>query len=288
MNKYSKTFIVILITFLCAIIVVGFFYYEKTIETFKYFKNNFEVSAMGENLDISYIELKKSLKEKYTNQFITLIKDTKTEYFNEINAVLGDDYAKYRDELISIENQIKSKREEFLNSDKYLTAKQEMAQAKLRLDLAKPDEKEEKEEEFQKTLSNISTLNITLNNSLKGLKEQETNCRNSLKALFDNNREELVKINDNIRKKTKNSITNIIENFLIELKELNDTFNVELSKNELPFDIDTVKVDSISTQFEKEYFNGIPETEESSSVKVETVYDSGYVEVIKNDDIVIN
>lgn len=288
MNKYSKTFIVILITFLCAIVFISCFYYEKTIETFKSFKNNFEVCAMSENLDISYLELKKSLKEKYTNQFVELIKKTKTEYFNEITAVLGDDYAKYRDELISIESQIKTKREEFLNSPKYLNAKQEMAQAKLRLDLAKPEEKEEKEEEFQKTLSNISTLNITLNNSLKGLKEQEANCKNALKNLFDNSRDELVKINDNIREKTKNSITEIITNFIIELKELNETFNVQLNKSELPFDIDSVKVDSISTQFEKEYFNGVPETEESSNVKVETVYEGGYTEVIKSNDKILN
>ena len=288
MNKYSKTFIVILFTFLCAVLFVSCFYYEKTIETFKYFKNNFEVCAMSENLDISYIELKKSLKDKYTNQFIELIKDTKTEYFNEINAVLGDEYKKYRNELISLENQVKTTREEFLNSEKYKNAKQEMAEAKLRLDLAKPDEKEASEDEFQNTLSNISTLNITLNNSLKGLKEKETACRNSLKVLFDTNRDELVKINDNIREKTKNSITKIIANFIIELKELNETFNVELNKNELPFDIDSVKVDSISTQFEKEYFNGVPESEESSNIKVETVYEGGYTEVIKCDDKVLN
>ncbi len=214
---------------------------------------------MNEN-NLGYNELKKSLKEKYTNDFLAMLNDYKTEHANQLREILGDEYITLRDNLVDIENQIRLKRHDFLNSEEYVTAKTEMTNAKLKFDLSKEVDKEESEKALQNAVSNVSMLNTKLNNQLKDLYQAETLAKTKLKNLFDSKKEEIFEIKKQTEAKTQKEIAKILFNFFSELKDLNENFNVSENKQELPFSEDLIKSHSIYTDFEKSYFNGeLPE-----------------------------
>ncbi len=273
-EKNLKPLIIILIAFLCAVAFIGCMYYEKAVQTFNPMQVKLKVVSMNEN-NASYLELKKSLKEKYSNQFLAMLKDAKADYSLKAKEVLGDDYILLRDELINVENQIRLKRHDFLNSEEYLTAKTEMTKAKLKFDLSKEQDKEENEKALQNAVSNISTLNTKLNNQLKDLYQTETTVKSKLKVLFDSKKDELLAIKKQTEEKTKTEIAKILYSFFVELKDLNKNFNVNTETQEMPFSDDLVKDNNVYTDFEKAYFNGNLEEPQSAEthdiVKTETI-----------------
>ena len=255
MNKNLKPLIIILIVFLCAVAFIGCMYYEKTVQTFSKMCINYKVVKMNEN-NASYLELKKSLKEKYSNQFLEMLKGAKAEYTAKVSEVLGENYVILRDNLVEIEYQIRTKRHDFLNSEEYLTAKSNMTSAKLKLDLSNENDKEENEKALQNAVSEISTLNTKLNNSLKDLYSDETATRGKLIQLFNGKKTELIAIKKQTEETTQKEIAKILYTFFVELKNLNQNFGVSSDKQEMPFDDEVVKTFNVYTEFEKSYFNG--------------------------------
>lgn len=259
MNKNLKPLIIILVAFLCAVALIGCMYYEKTVQTFSPMFIKSKVVSMNEN-NAGYNELKKSLKEKYSNQFIEMLKGAKAEYTASAREVLGEEYVTLRDELIDIENQIRLRRHDFINSEEYLTAKTEMTKAKLKYDLSKPEEKEDNEKAFQNALSTVSTLNTKLNNQLKDLNQSQIFVKTKLIKLFDGKKSELLEIKKQTEQSTQKQIAKILYDYFVELKNLNLNFGVNANNQEMPFDDNLVKTFNIYTDFEKSYFNGNLET----------------------------
>ncbi len=255
MNKNLKPIVIIIIIFLCAIACISCFYYEKTVQTFSPMCISYKVSAMNEN-NASYNELKKSLKEKYSNQFLQMLKVAKQEYSDRMREILGNDYTTLSGSLAEIENQIRTKRHDFLNSEEYLTAKTEMTNAKLKFDLSKESDKEENEKALQNAVSNVSTLNTKLNNQLKDLYQEENSIKTKLVGLFNSKKIELIEVKNQTEEKTKTEISKLLYTYFVELKNLNQNFGVDATNNEMPFNDDFVKTFNVYTDFEKSYFNG--------------------------------
>ena len=255
MNKNLKQIVIIIIVFLCVLVCFGCICYEKTVQTFSPMCINFKAVSMNEN-NASYNELKKSLKEKCSNELLQMLKTAKQEYSNSMREVLGEEYITLKDSLVDIENQIRQKRHDFLNSEDYLTAKTEMSKAKLSYDISSENDKEEKGKDLQNALSNISTLNTKLNNQLKDLYSEESAVRGKLIELFNGKKPELIEIKKQTEEKTKTKIAKILYSYFAELKNLNKNFGVDANNQEMPFSDEAVKSFSVYTDFEKSYFNG--------------------------------
>ena len=270
-QKNLSILIILIFTLICATILIGFNYYNETTTTFNNFFKKTGVKLVS-NVGNSYLELKNSLKEKYSNKLNNKLDEISLDYNNGINEILGENYKKYTLELDTVRREIKEKKSNFLNSKEYLDKKQEMLDIKEKLDKAEGEEYDKLYESFQKALSEISTLNVKLNNSLKELKSKHDNIYSNLTILFENNKEKLINFRNEHKKVVSECILKIINEYNFELSELNCAFNVNQNKmREFPFDIDFFGFKCVSSAFESEYFSESTEINDESSTKIEFV-----------------
>ena len=98
--------------------------YQKTNQTFKKLQpTNVRGILLNNKTDNSYLELKKSLIEKYNDILSNKLQSLSCEYKEEIKTILGSDYILYIESLKDVESNIKSKKIAFLNSSEYLDKK---------------------------------------------------------------------------------------------------------------------------------------------------------------------
>ncbi len=225
-----------------------------------------------QNEDISYLELKKSIKDKYITKLSNDLNEFSGEYKNGISIILGDDYLTFEEKLEGIKKQIKDKKVSFLNSQEYLDKKQELLILKEEMDKASDEDYEKCYQNFQKALSEISTLNVKLNNSLKELNAKKDEVVLKLTSLFDENKEKLIEFRSAQKKVLSDIILNVINEYNFELKELNTAFSKNQNKmREIPFDVETFSFKRVVMPFESEYFNETVVAEEEASTKIEFV-----------------
>ena len=75
-------------------------YYQKTNQTFKKLQpTNVRGILLNNNTDNSYLELKKSLIEKYNDILSNKLQSLSCEYKEEIKTILGSDYILYIESL---------------------------------------------------------------------------------------------------------------------------------------------------------------------------------------------
>ncbi len=224
------------------------------------------------NEDLSYVELKNSIKDKYLSKLNEELTVFSNNYKNGMKEILGEEYLTLENDLISTKEQIKDKKVKFSNSKEYLDKKREMLELKEKMDNAEGEEYDKLYESFQKALSEISTLNVKLNNSLKDLKAKQSDIRAKLLTLFDNNKDELIAFRKAQKGAISEIIVSIINEYNFELSELNMAFNRAQNKmREIPFDIETCSFDTVVMPFESEYFSETVVTTEEETTKIEFV-----------------
>lgn len=270
-QKNLTTIIILLFTLLCAGIYITYNYYSETSSAFKKFSAETEIRLVH-NQNSSYLELKKSIKEKYFKRLNDDLSNFSSEYKKGIESILGSKYANYEEDLKSIRTQIHDKKVEFLNSKEYLDKKQEMLDLKAKMDKAEGEEYDKLYEEFQKSLSEISTLNVKLNNSLKDLKSKHDDIKTKLTSLFDKNKDALIKFRQEKKKAVNQMLLTIINEYNFELSELNSAFGLSQNKmREFPFDAHEFTFKSVVSSFESEYFNETSVESADLTTKVEFV-----------------
>ncbi len=279
MKQKNLTIIIILLfTLLCAGIYITYNYYSETSSAFKKLSVEREIKLVH-NQDSSYLELKKSIKEKYFKRLNEELSNFSSEYKKGIESILGSKYAKYEEELKSIRTQIHDKKVDFLNSKEYLDKKQEMLDLKAKMDKAEGEEYDKLYEDFQKSLSEISTLNVKLNNSLKDLKAKHDDIKTKLTSLFDKNKDALLKFRQEKKKAVNQMLLTIINEYNFEISELNSAFGLSQNKmREFPFDVDKFTFKSVVSPFESEYFNETSVESIDLTTKVEFV-DANFQEI---------
>lgn len=277
-QKNLTTIIILLFTLLCAGIYITYNYYSETSSAFKKFSAETEIRLVH-NQNSSYLELKKSIKDKYFKRLNDDLSNFSNEYKKGIESILGSKYSNYEEELKSIRTQIHDKKVEFLNSKEYLDKKQEMLDLKAKMDKAEGEEYDKLYEEFQKSLSEISTLNVKLNNSLKDLKAKHDDIKTKLTSLFDKNKDALIKFRQEKKKAVNQMLLTIINEYNFELSELNSAFGVSQNKmREFPFDAHEFTFKSVVSSFESEYFNETDVESVDATTKVEFV-DANFQEI---------
>ena len=272
MKQKNLTVIFILFfTLLCATIYITYSYYSKTSSAFKKLSAEREIELVV-NTDSSYNELKNSIKEKYLLRLNRELTNFSNEYKKGIEDILGDKYPKYEEELKQVRINIHNKKVEFLNSKEYLDKKREMLDLKEQMDKAEGEEYDELYDKFQKALSEISTLNVKLNNSLKELKAKHEDIKTKLTSLFDKNKNALIKYRQEKKKAISEILLTIINEYNFEISELNSAFNRSQNKmREFPFDVNKFTFKSVVSPFESEYFNETSVENEFNGTKVEFV-----------------
>ena len=138
----------------------------------------------------------------------------------------------------------KSQEKEFFNSEEYQTAQKRLKKVKKDLDSVKNNDKAEIEKEFNKALSTVTTLNITIKNRLKGLDEKINANMQTLKNEMSDCGEDIARIKNDAMNFLQKKIAECVKDYNLELIELNKTFGVEIPKApELPFDGEVLKLD---------------------------------------------
>lgn len=277
-QKRISIILIIVFSLLCATAYIGYNYYYKNVSTFKKFSPKLEVKLVSSN-DSSFLELKKSISEKYLKRLSSELAVFSEDYKKGITEILGDSYHKKVAELDKIKEEIHAKKVAFLNGEEYLSKKKEMLEIKAKMDKAEGEEYDKLYESFQKALSEISTLNVKLTNSLKDLKAKQSTIKEELTKLFDKNKEKLITYRNNQKKKIGEVILTIINEYNFELSELYDAFSLPQNKmREIPFDVDKFSFKSVTSSFESEYFNETVVETCSTDTKIEFV-DVNYNEV---------
>ncbi len=278
-NKHFYFALILLFTLICTAVYISTNYYVST--TFKKLNyNSSGVATVSSNqLDLTFQELKNTIKSKYNNKLLTELDVISKNYRSDVTSILGDNYTSLHTKL-NLNNQIiETKSNEFLNSNEYLEKKRQMKELKVKMDNSQGEEHDKYYDEFQFTLNEISTLNVKLNNQLKEIRENNDKIRLELKTLFDNNKEQIVKLREEYKNKVSAVILKVINEYNFELYELSDAFGVKLPKiKEFPFDIDKFNFKCVSSPYEAEYFSE-PTTESvDSTTKIEFV-DVNYKEI---------
>ena len=270
--KKFKLILVLLFVLICATLLISAKYYSYNLPTFKQISVK-EGSYMSVSyVDNGYLELKKSIFDKYNNKLVSSLKEISCNYKSEINEILGESYTKLITESDDIDSKIKNKTNEFLNSDEYTSKKLLMQSIKKEMDNSQGEKYDKLYEKFQLTLNEISTLNVKLNNSLKDLRLRKSEIKNNLTSLFDKNKNKLTTLRNNNKLKIKELISDVINEYNFELNELNNAFEVkQLNNREFPFDLNTFNFKCVSSTFEEDYFNDTIVTTEESDVKIEFI-----------------
>lgn len=229
-------------------------------------------------IDESYSELKNSLKEKYTKLFLEILADTQKRFIDEMNATVSGDYENIRNRHAEIKKEIAKARKAFLESDDYLSAKKRLEKVKSEEENGNSDYNEK----FNDALSKVTTLNIKLNNSLKAKMEEESALRKKMNELLDGSREELFAFRKKIEEETALKISELIANYNLELNSLKATFGIDERSRELPFDVDKIGIESVTTPFEADYFGNASAENELGDVKVEFITVGGDTVVSEN------
>ena len=95
-NYKLKITIITIFVFIVSCFILSANYYQKTNQTFKKLQpTNVRGILLNNKTDNSYLELKKSLIEKYNDILSNKLQSLSCEYKEEIKTILGSDYILY-------------------------------------------------------------------------------------------------------------------------------------------------------------------------------------------------
>jgi hypothetical protein len=137
--------------------------------------------TITENFCDSYNELKNDLKDKYARMLSIAIDQAREKATDKTAKILSPSFLQLLEETESLKNQRNQLEQDSYKSDKYITAQDNLKDVKIKLDNVSSEEKESIEKDFNKALSTITTLNITIKNRLKDIDEKITLNKQSIK-----------------------------------------------------------------------------------------------------------
>lgn len=218
------------------------------------------VSIKGKNLSFNcmnnYQVIKKETDEKYILKINEIITESKKLYKDKVTELLGSEYTELLNVISVSKEYIKTERELFFKSQEYINAKQKLDECKKAYE---NDDSEENKKKFHSSLSDLATLNTTINNRLKSKREDIEKAKERLVCLFDNNKENLIKIRSEIKNDLKVKILEVFKEYQFVISELNKTYS---EKSDINVDVFTSKIsdESVFSTFENDYFNKDLET----------------------------
>lgn len=206
--------------------------------------------------NVDYEQQKNNLKEKYSRIFFTAVDDFKVKFKQVMLNVLGQEYESFKREYLQIEEYVSKTKSEFFNSNEYVTVKNNVSNLKSKIQGVEGNEISEQEGLLHKELSRLSTLNTTLNNRLSKSRQQLDELKEKISSIFELNKDELNKLRKDFSKEISKEIGEILLGYNTELNAIKKQHGITDFKTEFPFDVEEVKIDSITDKFQSDYFSG--------------------------------
>ncbi len=244
----KKVLIMLSITFIFLVcLVLGRHYSIVQTSNINIKGHNLVFNCMSNN----YKVIKKETDEKYILKINDAISKSKEEYSEKVNQLLGEEYSKLLAEISNGKKYIKTERELFYKTQEYLNAKAKLDECKVAYE---KDDSEENKKNFHTALTDLATLNTTINNRLKSKREEIESAKRKLFSLFDDNKEKLIEIRKEVKENLKIQVLEIFKEYKFVIDELNKTYS---QNEEIDVGVFTNKItdESVFSSFENDYFN---------------------------------
>ncbi len=248
MNK--KVLIMLSITFIFLVCLILGRHYSNTQSTNINIKGrNLVFNCMSNNYQV----IKKETDEKYILKINDAISKSREEYNSKVTNLLGNEYNQLLADIANGKKYIKTERELFYKTQEYLDAKQKLDACKKTYE---SDDSEENKKNFHTALTDLATLNTTINNRLKAKREEIENSKRKLTTLFDNNKDKLIEIRKEVKENLEIQIFDIFKEYKFVIDELNKSYS---ENQEINVDVFTGKIsdESVFSSFENDYFNSV-------------------------------
>ncbi|MBR1677596.1 MAG: hypothetical protein IJ706_09850 [Clostridia bacterium] len=189
-----------------------------------------------DNIDESYKELKQDLKDKYLDLLSDILDEIKNDVINETKDILGVDLYDKIEELNKVKKDMDRIREDFIHEEKYQSVQRQLVLLKDSLKNADEGETERIKGELKKSMGEVSTLNITLQNRLKDHRDKLNDGAIQIEKILSSKKDEIERLKKEVVDRIKRDIFTCLSSYNDELKVLNTTFGVESDERETPFD----------------------------------------------------
>lgn len=203
---------------------------------------NEEKPIIVDNVNESYEEIVKELKEKYSEEILRNIDEIKRQSYGQLSAAFNDCATGLLEEIEDLKKEIDRRKKEFYMSAEYSEAQTKLVALRKELSASDDDSKSEIEKKLSRTMDRVSTLNVTIKNRLKPLSDKLKEDISTLKAVYSSSENGFAKIRDEFLDRIDDVITDGITSFNEELSEINAKFGIICDKTEFPFDENTLKI----------------------------------------------
>lgn len=203
---------------------------------------NEEKPIIVDNVNESYEEIVKELKEKYSEEILRNIDEIKRQSYGQLSAAFNDCATGLLEEIEDLKKEIDRRKKEFYMSAEYSESQAKLVALRKELSAADADSKPEIEKKLSRTMDRVSTLNVTIKNRLKPLSDKLKEDISTLKAVYSSSENGFAKIRDEFLDRIDDVITDGITSFNEELSEINAKFGIICDKTEFPFDENTLKI----------------------------------------------
>ncbi len=203
---------------------------------------NEEKPIIVDNVNESYEEIVKELKEKYSEEILRNIDEIKRQSYGQLSSAFNDCATGLLEEIEDLKKEIDRRKKEFYMSTEYSEAQAKLVTLRKELSASDDDSKSEIEKKLSRTMDRVSTLNVTIKNRLKPLSDKLKEDISTLKAVYSSSENGFAKIRDEFLDRIDDVITDGITSFNEELSEINAKFGIFCDKTEFPFDENTLKI----------------------------------------------
>lgn len=203
---------------------------------------NEEKPIIVDNVNESYEEIVKELKEKYSEEILRNIDEIKRQSYGQLSAAFNDCATGLLEEIEDLKKEIDRRKKEFYMSAEYSETQAKLVALRKELSASDDDSKSEIEKKLSRTLDRVSTLNVTIKNRLKPLSDKLKEDISTLKAVYSSSENGFAKIRDEFLDRIDDVITDGITSFNEELSEINAKFGIICDKTEFPFDENILKI----------------------------------------------
>lgn len=203
---------------------------------------NEEKPIIVDDVNESYEEIVKELKEKYSEEILRNIDEIKRQSYGQLSAAFNDCATGLLEEIEDLKKEIDRRKKEFYMSAEYSETQAKLVALRKELSASDDDSKSEIEKKLSRTLDRVSTLNVTIKNRLKPLSDKLKEDISTLKAVYSSSENGFAKIRDEFLDRIDDVITDGITSFNEELSEINAKFGIICDKTEFPFDENILKI----------------------------------------------
>ena len=157
---------------------------------------NDEKPIIVDDVNESYEEIVKELKEKYSEEILRNIDEIKRQSYGQLSAAFNDCATGLLGEIEDLKKEIGRRKKEFYKSAEYSEAQAKLVTLRKELSAVSDDLKSETEKKLSRAMDRVSTLNVTINNRLKPLSDKLKDDISTLKAVYSSSENGFAKIRD--------------------------------------------------------------------------------------------